>query len=126
MKTAATLLILFALCLLNIYAQDVPQWDLPDGATAHLGKSWVSDMQYSPEGTRLEGTSSIGAWLYDANTHQELALLTGHTAGVTSGSFSSDGDMLASGSEDDTVLFWEVAPPMEPERELPPPPLRVA
>ena len=100
MKTTVTLLILFVLFTLSTFAQDSPQWGLPEGAKARIGKGWISDMQYSPDGARLVVASSIGVWLYDAETHQELALLTGHTAGITGVSFSPDGDTIASGSED--------------------------
>ena len=39
MKTAATLLMLFALCPLSTSAQDYTQWSLPKGAKARLGSS---------------------------------------------------------------------------------------
>ena len=65
-------------------AQNYTQWSLPEGAIARLGKgSVMGDVVYSPDGTRLAVASSIGIWLYDAQTYQEVALLTGHTAKVT-------------------------------------------
>ena len=64
-------------------------------------------LQYSPDGTRLAVASNIGIWLYDTASHQEIALLTGHTDWVTSVSFSPDGNTLASGSRDNTVRLWD-------------------
>ena len=94
MKTTVTLLILFALFSSNTFAQDYTQWSLPEGATARLGKGSINEIQYSPDGTRLAIASSIGIWLYDAQTYQEMALLTGHTRWVNSVSFSPDGTHL--------------------------------
>ena len=74
-----TLLILFTLFSLNAFAQDYTQFSLPEGAKARLGKGTINEIQYSPDGTRLAVASSIGIWLYDTATHQEVALLTGHT-----------------------------------------------
>ena len=106
MKTTVTLLILLALFSSNTFAQDYTQWNLPEGAQARLGKGWVNEIQYSPDGTRLAVASSIGIWLYDAQTYQEVALLTGHTEWVNSVAFSPDGRTLASGSYDDTIRLW--------------------
>ena len=80
MKTTVTLLILFTLGFhINTFAQDYTQWGLPEGAKARIGKGTINEIQYSPDGTRLAVASSIGIWLYDTATHQEVALLTGHT-----------------------------------------------
>ena len=110
MKTTgfSILLIWFAIFAYaaNTFAQDSPQSHLPEGATARLGKGWITEIAYSPDGTRLAVASSIGIWLYDAQTGEALDLLTGHTDGVYSVSFSPDGNTLASGS-DGTVRLWD-------------------
>ena len=82
MKTTVTLLILFTLFSLNTFAQDSPQWHLPEGAKVRLGKGGIGDIAYSPDGTRLAVAGSIGIWLYDTAAYQEIALLTGHTDSV--------------------------------------------
>ena len=93
-----TLIFVTLLFLPNIFAQDYTQWGLPEGAKARLGKGRISgNIAYSPDGARLAVASSIGIWLYDAGTYQEVALLTGHTDSVSSVAFSPDGNTLASG-----------------------------
>ena len=48
--------------------------------------------------------------LWDANTGTNTHTLTGHTDGVYSVAFSPDGNTVASGSSDGTVLLWELTP----------------
>ena len=102
MKTTgfSILLIWFAIFAYatNTFAQDSPQWHLPEGVTARLGKGTINEIAYSPDGTRLAVAGSIGIWLYDAQTGEALDLLTGHTSTVSSVSFSPDGNTLASAS----------------------------
>lgn len=119
----STLLILSVLFFLpSSFAQEYTQWALPEGATMRLGKGYnesqfapylgggsIGGMQYSPDGTLLAVASSIGVWLYETETYQERALLTGHTSLVSSVCFSPDGRILASGSWDETVKLWNVA-----------------
>ena len=104
-----SLLLVSIINLQNSYAQDFTKWDLPEGAKTRIGKGTVVEVAYSPDGSQLAVGGSIGIWIYDAETGEEIRLLTGHTAVVLSVSFSPDGETLASSSYDDTVRLWDVS-----------------
>ena len=104
-----TLFIILAMYLSTGFTQDYTTWNLPEGAKVRLGKGKINEIAYSPDGALLAVASSIGIWLYDVDTFEEVALLTGHTRSVSSVSFSPDGQTLATGSSDDTVRLWDVA-----------------
>ena len=107
MKTTVLLLILFTLFMLNTFAQDSPQWHLPDGAKARLGKGAISgNIAHSPDGTRLAVSGGIGIWIYDTEAYQESALLTGHRREVENLAFSPDGNTIASANWY-TVRVWD-------------------
>ena len=109
-------LILTTLTTISIaQTQDYSRVNLPDGAIVRLGKGGVSykdrGIAFSPDGSRLAVATSMGIWLYDAETFDELALLTGHKEEVTVVAFSPDGTKLASVSGfhfPGTLKLWEV------------------
>ena len=89
-------------------AQNYLQVDLPQGAKVRLGKGSINDIQFSPDNTQLAVASSIGIWIYDTHTGEELNLLTGHRGSVSSIVYSPNGHILASGGRDGTVRLWNV------------------
>ena len=107
-QTTVVLLIFSLLFSFNTLAQDSTRLSLPEGAKARLGKGWINEIAYSPDGTRLAVAGSIGIWLYNTATHQAVTLLTGHTDTVFSVAFSPDGNTLASGSGNGTIRLWDV------------------
>ena len=95
-------------------ADDFTQWDLPGGATARLGKGTTFDMDYSPNGDLIAVGTSTGAWLYDAESGEEVALLRsgGKVSRVTDVRFSQDGKTLATTimlGHSELVVLWDVA-----------------
>ena len=98
----------FVLFLHEGFTEDSARWRLPEGASARLSKGSPTDAQFSPDGTQIAVASSIGIWLYDAQTYQETDLLTDHTRGVRSCVYSPDGIILAGGGMDGTLLLWDV------------------
>ena len=100
-------LILLSSLILSIFTpvsaaqtQDYSRVNLPDGAIARLGKGGVSyrnhSIAFSPDGSCLAVATSMGVWLYDTETFDELALLSGHKEEVTAVAFSPDSTKLAS------------------------------
>ena len=77
-----TMLLTTALFLPPIFAEDYTRWELPEGAKLRLGKGKISNIngrnpyQFSPDSRQFVVFSSIGIWVYDAQTGKELRLLT--------------------------------------------------
>ncbi|RKU20477.1 hypothetical protein C6501_00135 [Candidatus Poribacteria bacterium] len=96
------------------FAQDYIRNYLPESAIARFGKGYVFNFEYSPDGTRLAVASTIGVWLYDTQTYDELHLLTGHTDYVTGVFFSPDSKTLVSESGDGEwspaeIKLWNIS-----------------
>lgn len=107
-RLALILLLVSLQFIPNLSAEEYNRWQLPEGAKLRLGKGKLHDIKYTLNGNRVAVATSIGIWIYDAQTGQEISLLTGHTGRVTSLGFPADGRFLASGSLDGTVRLWDI------------------
>ncbi len=87
---------------------DPTQVELPKGAIARIGKGTINDIKLSPDNSLLAVASSIGIWLYDAFTGNELALLTDKKARTNTLAFSPNGELLISSSIYGTLQIWNL------------------
>ena len=71
--------------------------------------SSVMSIAFSPDGQTIVNGCWKKIYISDLTTGKHIATLIGHTDWVRSLSFSPDGKILASGSDDGTVLLWEVS-----------------
>lgn len=110
-KTIISLFIAFIIHLMflpfNTFAAGTTRMSLPEGAIARLGKGIINEIAYSPDGKYLAVAASIGIWLYDMKTYQEVALLTGPAGHIKSVDFSPNGKTIISGSQDGAVYLWD-------------------
>ena len=66
-------------------------------------------MAVSPDGRRIvsgSGDKTLKVW--DLESHQELASLSGHSSSVYAVAFSPDGRRIVSGSGDKTLKVWDL------------------
>ncbi|MCG9126217.1 WD40 repeat domain-containing protein [Candidatus Poribacteria bacterium] len=84
------------------------QWQLPKGAKTRLGKGSINDIKFSPDGKRFAVSTSIGVWVYDVQTGEEISLLKGDRQDVKGIAFPSDGSMLTGVNSSGGILRWNV------------------
>lgn len=79
MKTSLffiSILILISCYSFPVFAQDNAQIGLPDGAIGRIGKGSLGAVRFSPDGSTLAVSTSIGIWIHDTKTGKELDLIT--------------------------------------------------
>ena len=94
-------------------AQAYTQWHLPEGAKIRLGKGWIRDISFSPDGAQFAVATMIGIWIYDAHTGTEIALLNKEPRRIRALprriralTFSQNGEMLASCDANGEIQVW--------------------
>jgi WD40 repeat protein len=82
-------------------------WDLRTGRALCRLEGVSSYFALSPDGKSVV-TVGTDPRLWDVSTGKVRARLRGHADAVWSAAFSPDGRWLATGSQDTTVLIWDV------------------
>ncbi|MEH2193204.1 MAG: serine/threonine-protein kinase [Nostoc sp.] len=87
-----------------------PPWQCLHTLTGHSGiLSGVNALAISSDDyTLASGSDDKNIKLWDLNTQQVLATLSGHSQAVKSVAFSPDGQILATASDDKTIKLWRV------------------
>ncbi|MCG9130536.1 PD40 domain-containing protein [Candidatus Poribacteria bacterium] len=129
MKTSFSFIftiIIACVCCSPLTAQDNPQIGLPEGVVARIGKGALGEVHFSPDGSQLAISTSIGIWFHDPETGKALELLSrSHItrpytfARPYAFAYSPDGKTIASTSWDKpermrgrsipAVEIWDVA-----------------
>ncbi len=90
---------------------DYTRWNLPEGAKRKFGKGRITDIQLSPDSTRIAIADTGGIWLYDVESGDEIARLTEHTRKTEQAMprvlFSPDGKSFASTGYDNIIRIYE-------------------
>ena len=91
----------------NVTAQEFEQQFLPEGAKERLGKGWICDIEFSPEGGKFAVATTIGVSIYDSRTGKEDNLLEDMViSGAEALSYSPIDLILAVAHEDMTIRLW--------------------
>ena len=114
-----TCLLIPSLLLSNGFAQEyAARWHLPEDAKARLGRGKLNNIIFSPDGTRVAVSTSIGIWIYDAHTAEVVSLFTGIQTGEKERfipkpppkalTFSADALIIAS-VHGNSIYVWDTA-----------------
>lgn len=86
-------------------------WDVTNGTSVTLSghSDWVCSVVWSPNSQIIAScgtTSDRTVRIWDIQSGKNLKILEGHSITVQDVSFTSDGNILASKSGDNTIRFW--------------------
>ena len=68
----------------------------------------IRAVDFGPQGKLIASTYPFDVVIWEASTGKELKRLEGHPLYINSLEFGPDGKLLASGSQDCTVLLWDL------------------
>lgn len=92
----------------HIIAQDNLQNDLPVFVEERLGKGWIQDIEFSPNGDNFAVATTIGIWIYNSRTGIEMNKFEGVMGGANAISYSPNGQYIAAAHQDKTIRLWNL------------------
>ncbi len=102
----STILIQVLLLSTFLFAQDNMQHLSEKFVINRLGKGWIRDIEFSPDGETFAVATTIGVWIYDSHTQNVVNKIQGFMGGAYAISYSNDGKILAAAHDDHTIRLW--------------------
>ena len=85
---------------------EYPRWELPEGAKMRLGKGRINTIKFSPDGSRFAVATSIGVWIYNAQSGSIISLLKGERQNILDVALSIDGNKVLGANASGQMLKW--------------------
>ncbi len=82
------------------------RWELPDGAKMRLGKGRINEIKFSPDSRRFAVATSIGVWIYNAQSGSIISLLKGKRQNILDVAFTEDRDTVIGVNAIGEILKW--------------------
>jgi WD40 repeat protein len=77
-------------------------------ATLNVGTGeWVRGLAFTPDGNTLASSHMAVARLWDLAKREVITSLRGHSREITAMAMSSNGEILATASRDETAILWD-------------------
>ena len=83
--------------------------NLPDFVEKRLGKGWIQDIEFSPNGENFAVATTIGIWIYNSRTGIEENRFEGMMGGANAISYSPNGQYIAAAHQDRTIRIWNIS-----------------
>ncbi|MCY4404291.1 MAG: trypsin-like peptidase domain-containing protein [Candidatus Poribacteria bacterium] len=93
--------------LMCVFAQDTKQHPSEEFVLTRLGKGWIKDIEFSPDGEQIAVATTIGIWIYNSHTGEIENQFEGFIGNANAISYSPDGQQLAAAHQDLTIRIWE-------------------
>ncbi len=90
----------------DLMSKDDVRIGLPAEVNVRLGKGGINVMRFSPDGTKLAVGSSIGVWIYDIESGEELTLEIRKPQQFTALAYSLDGKTIAACGLNSYIHLW--------------------